>query len=377
MANAIAGPPGIPCETVDASRHHGSHGAVEPFATWMLESFNRAAFCLMASVGHRLGLFDVMQQMPLATSGEIARRAGLDERYVREWLAAMTTCRVVECAPDGQTDRYSLPAAHAAVLTRAAGADNLAPLTQYIPLLGGVEDDIIECFRQGGGVPYDRFPRFHAVMAEDSGQSVLSSLETHVLPLIPGLRESLESGIRWLDVGCGSGRIINRLAELFPRSQFEGRDLSTEATGIATQDASGRSLSNVSFVAEDLSDFATTAEPDLFDVVTAFDAIHDQAKPLSVLRGIRRTLKSDGVYLMQDIRASSRVTGNIGHPLGTLLYTVSCMHCMTVSLAQGGDGVGAMWGQERTLEYLRAAGFTAIAVHQLPHDIQNNWYVAR
>ena len=131
------------------------------------------------------------------------------------------------------------------------------------------------------------------------------------------------------------------------------------------------------FAAEDLSGFDRTAEADVFDVVTTFDAIHDQAKPLNVLEGIRRTLKPDGVYLMQDIRASSHVANNIGHPLGTLLYTVSCMHCMTVSLAQGGKGLGAMWGEERTSEYLRAAGFTSIAVHRLEHDIQNNWYVAR
>jgi 2-polyprenyl-3-methyl-5-hydroxy-6-metoxy-1,4-benzoquinol methylase len=363
--------------TADTSPQQRSAERVESFAAWILESFNQAAFCLMASVGHRLGLFDVMQQMPPATSHEIAGRAGLDERYVREWLGAMTTSKVVECASDGRTDRYSLPAEHAAVLTRAAGADNLAGLTQYIPLLGSVEDDIIECFRHGGGVPYERFPRFHAVMAEDSGQSVLSSLESHVLPLIPGLRQSLERGIRWLDVGCGSGRIINRLAELFPRSRFEGRDLSSDAIRTAKEQAGAMNLSNVSFIAQDLSDFAATAEPDMFDIVTTFDAIHDQAKPLNVLQGIRRTLKPDGVYLMQDIRASSDVVKNIGHPLGTLLYAVSCLHCMTVSLAQGGEGLGAMWGEERTLEYLRAAGFTSIEVHQLPHDIQNNWYVAR
>jgi 2-polyprenyl-3-methyl-5-hydroxy-6-metoxy-1,4-benzoquinol methylase len=364
-------------QSVETSPPQSPNERAEPFAAWLLESFNRAGFCLMASVGHRLGLFDVMQQMSPATSHEIAGRAGLNERYVREWLGAMATSRVVECASDGHTDTYSLPAERAAVLTRAAGPDNLAALTQYIPLLASVEDDIIECFRNGGGVPYERFPRFHAVMAEDSGQSVLSSLESHVLPLIPGLRQSLERGIRWLDVECGSGRAINRLAELFPRSHFEGRDLSTDAIRTAAQDATARHLSNVSFVAEDLSDFASTAEAHVFDVVTTFDAIHDQAKPLNVLRGIRRTLQPDGVYLMQDIKASSHVTNNVGHPLGTLLYTVSCMHCMTVSLAQGGDGLGAMWGEERTLEYLRAAGVNDIAVHQLPHDIQNNWYVAR
>ena len=207
----------------------------------------------------------------------------------------------------------------------------------------------MECFRHGGGVPYARFPRFHEVMADDSGQSVMSSLETHVLPLIPGLRPLLERGIRWLDVGCGSGRVLNRLGKLFPQSRFEGRDLSTEAIRIAREDASAMNLSNVSFVAEDLSDFAETAAADVFDIVSTFDAIHDQAKPLSVLKGIRRTLKPEGVYLMQDIKASSHVANNIGHPIGTLLYTISCMHCMTVSLAQGGEGLGAMWGEERTL----------------------------
>ena len=361
----------------EANIQVASRGAQAPFADWLLDSFNRAAFCLMASVGHRCGLFDAMHDLAASTASEIAARAGMNERYVREWLGAMVTARVVECRTDGDTERYSLPAGHAALLTRAAGADNLAPLAQYIALLGSVEDDIVNCFRNGGGVPYERFPRFHAVMAEDSGQSVLSSLESHVLPLVPDIRERLSRGIDVLDVGCGSGRIINRLAELFPASRFEGQDLSDEAVSVATRDAADRNLRNVSFVARDLSDFGRTALPNAFDFVTTFDAVHDQARPLSVLQGIRRTLRPDGVYLMQDIRASSSVTRNIDHPIGTFLYTVSCMHCMTVSLAQGGEGLGAMWGEERTREYLQAAGFTSIEVHQLSHDIQNNWYVVR
>jgi SAM-dependent methyltransferase len=330
---------------------------------------------VMISTGYRLGLYRALAGEGPLSSHELAARTELDERYVREWLGAMTVAGVVEVDPATQT--FSLPPEHAASLTRAAAADNIAVFAQYVAVLGAVEDDIVECFRNGGGVPYERFPRFHAVMAEDSGQSVMSCLETHVLPLVPGLPDALERGIRVLDLGCGSGRIVLRLGELFPRSQFEGRDLSREAIDAASREAHARGLRNVTFTVEDLSDFDEHAAPDAFDLVTTFDAIHDQARPLNVLKGIRRTLRPDGVYLMQDIRASSRASGNVGHPIGTLLYAVSCMHCMTVSLAQGGDGLGAMWGEERAREYLRAAGFTSVEAHQLPHDIQNNWYVVR
>jgi 2-polyprenyl-3-methyl-5-hydroxy-6-metoxy-1,4-benzoquinol methylase len=292
---------------------------------------------------------------------------------VREWLGAMVTSGVVTVDP--QSLRYQLPPEHAAYLTRQAAADNLAVFAQYIAVLGSVEDDIVECFRHGGGVPYERFPRFHAVMAEDSGQSVLSSLESHILPLVPGLAERLRRGARVLDVGCGSGRILNRLAELFPGSRFLGMDFSPEAIGVAREEASRRGLTNVEFVVADLSDFDRTASPQAFDFVTTFDAVHDQARPLNVLKGIHRALKPDGVYLMQDIKGSSHAHNNIGHPLGTLLYTVSCMHCMTVSLAQGGEGLGAMWGEEVTREYLQRAGFRSVEKHELAHDIQNNWYV--
>jgi 2-polyprenyl-3-methyl-5-hydroxy-6-metoxy-1,4-benzoquinol methylase len=287
----------------------------------------------------------------------------------------MVTAAVVEVDPT--TTRFVLPAEHAAYLTRPAAADNLAVFAQYIPLLGAVEDDIVACFKNGGGVPYARFPRFHAVMAEDSGQSVLSSLESQILPLVPGLAERLTAGLRMLDIGCARGRIVHRLAQLFPASRFTGIDLSAEAIAHAREEAMRLGLHNVEFVIADLSDFDVTAEAGVFDFVTTFDAVHDQARPLSVLAGIHRTLKPDGVYLMQDIKGSSHVHENIGHPIGTFLYTVSCMHCMTVSLAQGGEGVGAMWGEQMTRDYLRRAGFKSIDTHQPAHDVQNNWYVVR
>jgi ubiquinone/menaquinone biosynthesis C-methylase UbiE len=347
----------------------------EAFAGRLMTALNNGALCLMTSIGHRSGLFDVMREMAAATSEEIATKAGLNERYVREWLGAMVTAGVVEM--DSEKNHYSLPPEHAAFLTRAAGADNIAVFTQYIALLGSVEDDVVECFKKGGGVPYSRFPRFHAVMAEDSGQSVLSSLETHILHLVPGLVDKLSAGMKVLDVGCGRGRIMNRLAELFPKTRFTGMDFSSEAVLFAWEEAAEKKLRNVEFIVDDLSNFDDKAEQAAFDLVSTFDAIHDQARPMQVLKGIHRTLKSDGVYVMQDIKGSSQIHKNVGHPLGTFLYTVSCMHCMTVSLAQGGEGLGAMWGEEKTREYLERAGFRSVEKHELAHDIQNNWYVIR
>jgi len=347
----------------------------EAFAERLLTILNDGALCLMISIGHRTGLLDAMRDAAPSSSAEIAARAGLSERYVREWLGAMVTGRIVNIDP--ARNRFSLPPEHAAFLTRASGADNIGVFAQYIALLGSVEDEIVECFKKGGGVPYARFPRFHEVMAEDSGQSVLSSLESHILPLVPGLREKLTSGIHVLDLGCGRGRIINRLAELYPKSRFTGMDLSSEAVLSAWAEAAQKKLRNIEFIVTDLSHFDESAEVESFDLIATFDAIHDQAKPLNVLRGIHRALRSDGVYLMQDIKGSSDIHNNMDHPLGPALYTISCMHCMTVSLAQNGEGLGAMWGEEKTREYLAKAGFHAVEKKELAHDIQNNWYVVR
>lgn len=347
----------------------------ETFASKLLAAFNAGGLCLMTSIGHRTGLFDAMRDQAPMTSVQLAGRTGLNERYVREWLGAMVAAGVVEV--DAASLTFRLPAEHAAHLTRAAGADNLAGITQYFAVLGGVEDAVVECFRHGGGVPYERFPRFHEVMAEDSGQSVLAALESHVLPLVPGLSGRLRGGIRVLDVGCGRGKILMRMGELFPASRFVGMDLSKEAIAQARAEAAGRGLTNVEFVAVDLSDFDEKAEADSFDLVMTFDAIHDQARPLNVLRGICRALRGDGVYLMQEIKGSSHVHKNVGHPIGTFLYAISCMHCMTVSLAQGGEGLGAMWGEEKAREYLSRAGFRGVEKHEFAHDVQNDWYVVR
>src|SRR5581483_8495838 len=347
----------------------------EAFSGNLLAALNHGGLCLMISLGHRSGLFDAMRGMGPATPEDIAAKSGLNERYVREWLGAMVTGGVVEYDPESQ--RYLLPPEHAAFLTRAAGADNMAVFSQYIAELGSVENLILECFRKGGGVPYEKFPRFHDVMAEDSGQSVMSSLESHIVPLVPGLHEALARGIEVLDVGCGRGLIITRLAEIYPKSRFRGLDFSSDAIAYARASATAKGLQNVAFLTEDAAAMGESVQPESLDLITTFDAIHDQAKPLEALRGIHRALKPDGIYLMQDIKGSSDVHKNVGHPLGTLLYTISCMHCMTVSLAYGGEGLGTMWGEEKTRAYLERAGFGSVEKKELAHDIQNNWYIVR
>jgi 2-polyprenyl-3-methyl-5-hydroxy-6-metoxy-1,4-benzoquinol methylase len=342
----------------------------DAFADKLVGILNGGALALTISLGHRSGLFDALSECGSVTSHEIADAAGLNERYVREWLGAMVTGGIVEYSPELGT--YNLPDEHAAWLTRSAAPDNIAVFAQYVPLLGQVEDEILECFYRGGGVPYAKYPRFHQVMAEDSGQTVVAALIDHILPLVPGLAGRLERGIDVLDVGCGSGRAITLLARHFPKSRFTGYDISEEAIGRASAEAHRQGLENILF---EVADVTHVDEPQAYDLITAFDAIHDQKAPGAVLAAIFKALRPDGLFLMQDIAGSSHVHNNMDHPIGPFLYTISCMHCMSVSLSQGGEGLGAMWGREKACEMLEEAGFSGIDVKQLSHDIQNSYYL--
>ena len=343
----------------------------DDFGKKMVETLNHAGLALMISVGHRCGLFDVMSRLPATTSRMIAAEANLNERYVREWLGAMTTGGVVEYRADDGT--YRLPPEHAEWLTRAASPNNIATSMQWFAVLGRVEDEVVEAFHHGRGVPYGAYHRFHDVMAEDSAQSVVAALFDHILPLVPGCPDQLAHGINVLDIGCGSGRAINEMAARFPRSRFAGYDASSESIAAAAAQADRLGLKNVRFEKRDVAEMV---EPAAFDLITAFDAIHDQARPDGVLRNIAAALRPGGTFLMQDISGSSDIYSDMAHPFGPFLYTISCMHCMSVSLAAGGPGLGAMWGKEKATEMLNAAGFDRIRVETLPHDPLNFYYIA-
>lgn len=344
---------------------------MDAFARRMADALNGAGVALMASLGHQTGLFDAMASLPPATSSRIAEAAGLHERYVREWLAAMAAGGVV--IHDAGAETYHLPAEHAASLTRAAGPHNLASLAQWVGLMAGVEEPVGACFRRGGGVGYTAFPRFQKLQAELSAARVDAFLLEGVLPLAPGLVDRLRAGIRVADVGCGRGHALNVMARAFPKSRFFGFDVSRDAIAAARTEAEAMRLSNVRYEARDAATFNAVRE---LDLVTAFDAIHDQPQPARLLRAIAGALTPGGVFLMSEPAASSRLADNLSRPLGALLYAFSVMHCMTVSLASNGEGLGAMWGEERARAMLAAAGFRNVTVERIDVDALNQYFIA-
>ncbi len=342
----------------------------DDFAQRMLDMMNHGITALLVSLGHRAGLFDAIADGHARTSNEVAAAAGLHERYVREWLGGMVAARIVERDP--MLDTYRLPPEHAHWLTRQSPTANLAVFAQYVGVLGAVEDQVLSCFRHGGGVPYSAYPRFHEVMAEDSGQSIVPVIVDQIVPLMPGLHERLTAGIDVLDVGCGRGRALLQLAQAYPASRFWGYDLSDSAVAHATAAAAELGLTNVKFLRRDLTHWRA---PAAFDWIMALDAIHDQARPDLVLAAIRQALRPGGVFLMQDIDAATEPADNLNHPLGAMIYGISCLHCMTVSLAQGGMGLGAAWGVQQAQAMLREAGFDRIRIERLEHDVQNAYFI--
>ncbi|GHI40712.1 class I SAM-dependent methyltransferase [Streptomyces violascens] len=341
----------------------------EAFAAEVVDVLNKSVLGLLTSVGHQCGLFDTMAGLPPSSSAEIAKAAGLDERYVREWLGGMVVGGFITYEPEGET--YFLPPEHAASLTTAAGPDNMAGMTPYLGLMGEVEQQVVRCFRNGGGVPYSAYPRFQALQAEETARVYDLALVDTIVPLVPGLAERLGEGMDVLDVGTGQGHAPLVLAKAFPASRFRGLDQSEAGVEAARAAAARAGLHNVQYTVADSTEISGE-----YDLVTAFDVVHDLARPAETLAAIARALRKGGTFLMGDIAASSRLEENIGHPFGPALYGFSVFYCMTTSLSTGGAGLGTVWGRETALRMLEEAGFGNIDVKSIEGDPINVYYVA-
>jgi 2-polyprenyl-3-methyl-5-hydroxy-6-metoxy-1,4-benzoquinol methylase len=212
------------------------------------------------------------------------------------------------------------------------------------------------------------------LQAEETARIFDSKLTNQILPLIPEINDKLSNGIKVLDIGCGRGHAINLMGKAFPKSKFTGCDISREGISSAKEEAKNLGLTNVQF---EIKDALLIEELGKFDLITAFDTIHDQTQPTKVLKAINASLNNTGFFLMQDIAASSNVEKNIDNLLAPALYTISTMHCMSVSLAFNGEGLGTMWGKELAVKKLDEAGFKDIKVKNIEGDIMNYYYLSR
>lgn len=342
-------------------------GFVDDLLGWYTASF----VTFMVDLGHRTGLFAAATQ-GRCTSDELAARAGLRERYVREWLGAMVTAGVFDYEPAAST--YHLPAEHAVCLT-GGGETDVSRLSQISGHLAKFIEPVAEAFRRGGGVPYAAYrPEFTDLMDGLNRPLFDQALVDVLVPLAPDLLAALTAGVRAADVGCGTGHSTNLLAQAFPASQLVGYDLAGDAIDRGRAEARAMGLTNASFEVLDVAELE--ADPPL-GAAFAFDAIHDQADPGRVLARIHQALAPGGVFFMVDVRASSRLERNVGNPLAPWLYGVSTLHCMTVSLAEGGAGLGTAWGEELALDMLAEAGFVGVEVNQIPGDPVDSLYVCR
>lgn len=295
---------------------------------------------------------------------------------MREWLGALVTGGIVGYDPESRS--YTLPAEHAACLT-GGGSANLAPISLINALLAKTLGSVARAFQEGGGVPYDAFrPEFTDVLdasgrlAYDEGLVV--GLVEGLLPLTGELPARLADGIQVADVGCGTGHTTNLMARAYPRSTFAGYDIIEDSIERARAEAAEYGLANASFEVLDVT--RLRADPPL-EAVFAFDAIHDQVDPATVLDRIHEALVPGGVFVMVDIKSSSSLEDNVGNPLAPWVYSVSTLHCMTVSLAHGGAGLGTAWGEQVARRMLAEAGFVDVEVHDVPGDPLNSVYVSR
>ena len=340
------------------------------FMSTMVDTLNSGSLALMMSIGHRTGLFDQMAGMGYVSSVDLAATASLDERHVREWLAAMASGGIVDYDP--ASERFELPVEHQRLVTREGGPLNLASKMQTIALLGSVEDDVVESFETGSGVPYSRYPRFQSWMAEESAARFDAALLDVIIPSIPDAVDALTAGATFGDIGCGSGHAVLLLAEAFPNSTFVGIDFSDDGLEAARLSAEAIGVNNVEFIGIDA---AALDIDQRFDFVTTFDAIHDQAQPDAVLSNIHRSLKPGGRYLCVEPTAHSALSDNMTEPVAAYQYTMSTMHCMAVSIAGGGEGLGTAWGADRIHAALDRAGFENLETVEVKPDRTNSYVI--
>ncbi|HLW82839.1 MAG TPA: methyltransferase domain-containing protein [Candidatus Acidoferrales bacterium] len=322
-------------------------------------------------IGDRLGLFKAMAGAGPMTSVELAKKTQLNERYVREWLRAMTAAEYVDYDP--ATQKYNMTEEQAFVL-----ANEDSPL-----FVGGVfhftapsirnADRIAEAFKNGGGIPYseigDEIP--HAI-ERLFRPGYLNFLAKDWLGSVPGLVERLNKGASVVDIGCGHGQSTVTMGKNFPNSQVLGIDYHAPSIERARNLAAKEGVKNVEFV-QAAADKIPNGKK--YDLICSFDCIHDMVDPKATLKAIRNAMADDGVYVWSEPNASDKAHEN-RNPVGKMFHAISPLHCMTVSLAYNGAGLGTVIGEQGARELAKEAGFSHFEKLPIQHPL-NQFFALR
>lgn len=333
-----------------------SEEAVHAFAEKVCNDTIGTVVVGLATIGDRLGLFRALADGGPATSGELATRTGISERYAREWLAGMASAGYL--THESAHSRFALPPEHAPALIQEGHPLFFSGVQQEIMGCFAVIDRIAESFKTGGGVPLAAYPdSMFAGIDRFTSAWFENLLVQQWIPAVPDVRAKLQRGCRLADVGTGRGRALVKLAEAYPSSTFVGYDAHGPSV---VQARANLEAAGVQARVDVREQDVVGGLGERYDVITTFDVIHDAVDPIGVLRAIRAGLEPDGTYLCLEINSVHRVADE-PNPIGALLYGFSVLLCMTSSLAEGGAGLGTLGVDEEKLTELgREAGFSRV-----------------
>lgn len=305
-------------------------------------------------IGERLGLFEVMVGAGPLTSADVADRAGVSERYTREWLRGQAAGGYVEY--DGASDRFTLPDEHAVALAVPDSPFYVLGLYSSIASLFADVDKLADCFRSGEGFGWhEHDPRLFSGTERFFGPGYAANLVTHWLPALDGVVEKLAAGAKVADVGCGHGVSTVLMAQAFPQAAFFGFDYHDKSVERARELAEEAGVADrCTFEAAGAKDFPG----DGYDLVTHFDCLHDMGDPVGAARHVREVIADDGTWMIVEPMANDTAEENF-NPVGRLFYNASTMICTPASLSQEvGLALGAQAGEAKLREVIEEGGFT-------------------
>ncbi len=318
-------------------------------------------------MGDRLGIYRALAEGK-ATEGEIATATGSDRRYLREWLEQQAVAGLIEvdeASKPAKERRYTLPDAHAEVLLDRDSPSYMAAFARMMAGLVRPLPQVMEAFRTGEGVAYATFDvDFLAGQGEMNRVQFVNSLASEWMPALPDVHERLRSGGRVADVACGAGWSTIALARAYPRAEVHGLDLDAASIELARANAAAEGM-ELRFEARDAADPGLSGH---YDLVTCFEAVHDMARPVESLRGMRSLLADDGVLLIGDERVADRFTAP-GDEVERLMYGFSVFHCLAVGREeQPSAATGTAMRPETLRGYAEAAGFAGFAILPIEND---------